>query len=94
MRAREIFQVRANKAKNKTSVKFFVATTKNNNSENLARISGSLHVDARQKLFAKIFLQTNIRRSVNLFFLKNCRWFVFWGFLISGTGAHVFENAF
>ena len=41
----------------KKSVNFFVATTKNNKSENLARISGSLHVDAHKKNFTKNFFR-------------------------------------
>ena len=45
---------------NPGQIRFFVATTKNNKSENLAGILGSFHVDAHKKMFCKKNFQINI----------------------------------
>ena len=56
VRAQKNFQVRANMMIKKKFVNFFVATTKNNKSENLAGILGVIPRWCSQKKFWKIFI--------------------------------------
>ena len=59
-RTQKMFQVRADMMIKKKSAKNFVATTKNNKSENLARILKTFHVGVRKKFLKERIFQVNI----------------------------------